>query len=210
MACWGELGGSSRESLVHILEVALSAHTTPREIQQELLALNEYMGRHDYQLPISIRMQGDVATRCQAFAKALHYREMEYRAHSSISPRLVETLVSLHNSLQQVSRLLFWKWHGWAVGGGSDASLIAKGALVSQPEAALGVLHTAQELHGLQVKLSWLEKLGRWEEALQAYEQEHARSRRQERRSLHMGEARAGARSPSQCLLSVVLSSYFS
>ena len=54
------------------------------------------------------------------------------------------------------------------------------------------MLHTAQELHGLQVKLSWLEKLGRWEEALQAYEQEHSRSRRQERRSLHMGEARAG------------------
>ena len=70
MACWGELGGLSRESLVHILEVALSAQTTPREIQQELLALSEYMGRHDYQLPISIRMQGDVATRCQAFAKA--------------------------------------------------------------------------------------------------------------------------------------------
>ena len=104
MACWGELGGLSRESLVHILEVALSAQTTPREIQQELLALSEYMGRHDYQLPISIRMQGDVATRCQAFAKALHYREMEYRAHSSISPRLVETLVSLHNALQQVRR----------------------------------------------------------------------------------------------------------
>ena len=35
---------------------------------------------------------------------------------------------------------------------------------------------------GLQVKLSWLEKLGRWEEALQAYEQEHARSRRMQDR----------------------------
>ncbi|KAL1523775.1 hypothetical protein AB1Y20_018699 [Prymnesium parvum] len=161
MACWSELDGSSRLSLVQILEVALSASSTPSEILQELLALSEYMERHDFQLPMSIRMQGDIATRCQAFAKALHYREMEYHANSSISPRLVETLVSLHNSLQQ-------------------------------PEAALGVLHAAQELHGLQVKLSWLEKLGRWKEALDAYEKENARTRRQDRRSLHMGEARAG------------------
>ena len=99
------------------------------------------MERHDRQLPMNTRTLGDIATRCQAFSKALHYREIEFHTHTSAqgSPRLVEALVSLHNSLQQ-------------------------------PEAALGVLEEARTRHGLQVKLSWLEKLGRWQDALHVYE----------------------------------------
>ena len=90
---------------------------------------------------MNTRTLGDIATRCQAFSKALHYREIEFHTHTSAqgSPRLVEALVSLHNSLQQ-------------------------------PEAALGVLEEARTRHGLQVKLSWLEKLGRWQDALHVYE----------------------------------------
>ena len=65
MVCWGELASSSRESLVQILEVALTAPNAPAEILQELLSLAEYMERHDQQLPLNIRMLGDVATRCQ-------------------------------------------------------------------------------------------------------------------------------------------------
>ena len=63
----------------------------------------------------------------------------EHTSAAQGAPRLVEALVSLHNSLKQ-------------------------------PEAALGVLHTAQQRHGLQVKLTWLEKLGQWQNALQAYD----------------------------------------
>ena len=141
MACWEELSTSSRESLVQSLEAAFSAPSTPTEILQALLALAEYMERHDRQLPMNTRTLGDIATRCQAFSKALHYREIEFHTHTSAqgSPRLVEALVSLHNSLQQ-------------------------------PEAALGVLEEARTRHGLQVKLSWLEKLGRWQDALHVYE----------------------------------------
>jgi phosphatidylinositol kinase/protein kinase (PI-3 family) len=116
MACWGELSPASRESLIASIEAAITAPTTPTEVLLELLALAEYMERRDQQLPLNIRMLGDIATRCGAFSKALHYRELEYQAlaASRSSPRLVEALVSLHRSL-------------------------------GQPEAALGVLTYAQQ-----------------------------------------------------------------
>ena len=141
MACWGELSAESRESLIAAIEAALTAPTTPTEVLQELLALAEYMERRDQQLPLNIRMLGDIATRCGAYSKALHYRELEYQAltASRSSPRLIEALVSLHRSL-------------------------------GQPEAALGVLTYAQQRQDFTIKLSWLEKLGRWQDALTAYE----------------------------------------
>ena len=141
MACWGELEPLSRDSLVAAIEAALTASSTPTEVLQELLALAEYMERHDQQLPLNIRMLGDVATRCGSFSKALHYRELEYQALTGprSSPRLVEALVSLHRSL-------------------------------GQPEAAIGVLTYAQQRQDFVVKLSWLEKLGRWQDALTSYE----------------------------------------
>ena len=66
---------------------------------------------------------GDIATRCGAFSKALHYRENEVHTTggTQAAPRLVEALVSLHNSL-------------------------------SQPEAALGVLQAAQRQHNFSVQ----------------------------------------------------------
>ena len=141
MACWGELEPHSRSSLIASIETALTAQTTPVEVLQELLALAEYMERRDQQLPLNIRMLGDIATKCGAFSKALHYRELEYQALTAArsSPRLIEALVSLHRS-------------------------------VGQPEAALGVLTYAQQRQDFTVKLSWLEKLGRWRDALTAYE----------------------------------------
>ena len=142
MACWGELSPASRESLIASIEAAITAPTTPTEVLLELLALAEYMERRDQQLPLNIRMLGDIATRCGAFSKALHYRELEYQAltASRSSPRLVEALVSLHRSL-------------------------------GQPEAALGVLTYAQQRRqDFTIKVSWLEKLGRWQDALTSYE----------------------------------------
>ena len=142
MVCWGVLEPSSRDSLVAAIEQALTAPTAPSEVLQGLLGLAEYMERHDQQLPLNLRMLGDIATRCGSYSKALHYRELEYQAltgTTSSSPRLVEALVSLHRSL-------------------------------GQPEAAIGVLTHAQQQQDFKVKVSWLEKLGRWQDALTAYE----------------------------------------
>jgi hypothetical protein len=62
MACWGELSPASRESLIASIEAAITAPTTPTEVLLELLALAEYMERRDQQLPLNIRMLGDIAT----------------------------------------------------------------------------------------------------------------------------------------------------
>ena len=130
LACWGVLEATSRESLVAAIEQALTGLTAPAEVLQELLALAEYMERHDCQLPLNLRMLGDIASRCGSYSKALHYRELEQNLTSaSSSPRLVEALVSLHRSL-------------------------------GQPEAAIGVLTHAQQRQHFKVKLSWLERLG--------------------------------------------------
>ena len=120
-------------------EHALSSH--PPASRPPLSAWHRYMERHDCQLPLNLRMLGDVATRCGSYSKALHYRELEYQLLSTAraSPRLVEALVSLHRAL-------------------------------GQPEAAIGVLSYAQQRHDFTVKLAWLEKLGRWQDALTSYE----------------------------------------
>ena len=127
MVCWGVLEPSSRDSLVAAIEQALTAPTAPSEVLQGLLGLAEYMERHDQQLPLNLRMLGDIATRCGSYSKALHYRELEYQAltgTTSSSPRLVEALVSLHRSL-------------------------------GQPEAAIGALMHAQQRQDFKKVSCW-------------------------------------------------------
>ena len=159
MACWEALSRESRESLAQSLEYALTSPSTPTDILHILLALAEYLERHERQLPMDPRTLAHISTRCHAFSKALHYREVEFHAqpHGRAPPRLVEALVALHNSLQQ-------------------------------REAALGLLTAAQATTGLQVKVSWLEKLGRWEDALREYE----RSQMAERAGARVGEFAVG------------------
>ena len=44
---------------------------------QTLLNLAEFMEHNDKPLPIDIRKLGALAEKCHAYAKALHYREIE-------------------------------------------------------------------------------------------------------------------------------------
>jgi serine/threonine-protein kinase mTOR len=43
-----------------------------------------------------------------------------------------------------------------------------------QPEAAVGILTYAQKHLAMELKEEWYEKLGRWDEALEAYERRWA------------------------------------
>ena len=82
-----------------------------------------------------------IATRCGAFSKALDDPALEYQAltASCLNPRLVEALVWLHRAL-------------------------------GQPEEALVVLTYAQQRRqDVAIKVSWLKKLGRWQDALTSY-----------------------------------------
>ncbi|KAF4546613.1 Phosphatidylinositol 3-kinase tor2 protein [Lasiodiplodia theobromae] len=71
------------------------------QYQEELILLNlaEFMEHDDKALPIDVRTLGMYAARCHAYAKALHYKELEFNAEQNA--RAVEALISINNQLQQ-------------------------------------------------------------------------------------------------------------
>ncbi|KAJ6299158.1 hypothetical protein OIU76_020180 [Salix suchowensis] len=143
VSCWAQLNESSQKHLVRSLEMAFSSPNIPPEILATLLNLAEFMEHDEKPLPIDIRLLGALADKCRAFAKALHYKEMEFEGSRTkkmdANPvAVVETLIHINNQLHQ-------------------------------HEAAVGILTYAQQLLDVQLKESWYEKLQRWDDALKAY-----------------------------------------
>ncbi|RKO90751.1 armadillo-type protein, partial [Blyttiomyces helicus] len=99
VSCWSELYDQFQDELVRSLELALTSPNIPPEIQQTLLNLAEFMEHDDKALPIDIRTLGVFAARCHAYAKALHYKELEFM--SEPLPNTIEALISINNQLQQ-------------------------------------------------------------------------------------------------------------
>lgn len=99
VSCWTELYDQYQEELVRSLEVALTSPNISPEILQILLNLAEFMEHDDKALPIDVRTLGMYAAKCHAFAKALHYKELEFNAEQNSSA--VEALISINNQLQQ-------------------------------------------------------------------------------------------------------------
>src|SRR5580698_585466 len=56
------------------------------------------MEHDDKPLPIDIALLGKIADRCQADAKALHYKEMEFQI--SQEPTTIDALIEIYNRLQ--------------------------------------------------------------------------------------------------------------
>lgn len=143
VSCWSQLNEASQRQLVRSLEMAFSSPNIPPEILATLLNLAEFMEHDERPLPIDIRLLGALAEKCRAFAKALHYKEMEFEGALSnmkdANPvAVVEALIHINNQLHQ-------------------------------HEAAVGILTYAQQHLGVQLKESWYEKLQRWDDALRAY-----------------------------------------
>ncbi|GAB7363647.1 hypothetical protein MBLNU230_g4217t1 [Neophaeotheca triangularis] len=99
VSCWTELYDQYQEELVRSIETALTSPHIPPEILQMLLNLAEFMEHDDKALPIDVRTLGMYAGKCHAFAKALHYKELEFNAEQNSSA--VEALISINNQLQQ-------------------------------------------------------------------------------------------------------------
>ncbi|KAI4295808.1 hypothetical protein L6164_035812 [Bauhinia variegata] len=143
VSCWAQLNETSQKQLVRNLEMAFSSPNIPPEILATLLNLAEFMEHDEKPLPIDIRLLGALAEKCRAFAKALHYKEMEFEGARSkkmdANPvAVVEALIHINNQLHQ-------------------------------HEAAVGILTHAQQHLEFQLKESWYEKLQRWDDALKAY-----------------------------------------
>ncbi|KAI9833190.1 MAG: hypothetical protein M1819_003813 [Sarea resinae] len=99
VSCWTELYDQYQEELVRSIEAALTSPHIPPEILQILLNLAEFMEHDEKALPIDIRTLGMYAAKCHAFAKALHYKELEFLQDQNSSA--VEALISINNQLQQ-------------------------------------------------------------------------------------------------------------
>lgn len=146
VSCWTELPEAMQTELVQALEQALLVPDLP-EITQTILNLAEFMEHCDRgSLPIQPHLLGERAMHCRAYAKALHYKEEEFRqgVGSVLGSHAVESLILINNKLQQ-------------------------------REAAEGLLEyvMARRLAGdtdLQVQTRWYEKLHSWEKALSLYE----------------------------------------
>eukprot|EP00879_Flechtneria_rotunda_P007003 GHRR01007352.1.p1 GENE.GHRR01007352.1~~GHRR01007352.1.p1 ORF type:complete len:2075 (+),score=775.15 GHRR01007352.1:2-6226(+) len=98
VSCWSELDPASQEQLVRSLEAALASPTIPPEIVTALLNLAEFMEHDDKRLPLDTRTLGALAEKCHAFAKALHYKEMEFQTSPQTA---IEALIHINNQLRQ-------------------------------------------------------------------------------------------------------------
>lgn len=99
ISCWTELYEGYQEELIKSLETAITSPNVPPEILQVLLNLAEFMEHDDKALPIDIRVLGAHAAKCHAYAKALHYKELEFEEEKT--PSTVEALIFINNQLQQ-------------------------------------------------------------------------------------------------------------
>ncbi|KAI9804847.1 MAG: hypothetical protein M1825_001216 [Sarcosagium campestre] len=99
ISCYTELYNAYQDECVRAIEVAITSSHIPPEILQILLNLAEFMEHDDKALSIDIRTLGMYAAKCHAFAKALHYKELEFMQDTT--SQSVEALISINNQLQQ-------------------------------------------------------------------------------------------------------------
>lgn len=126
-----------QEDLVRSIEHAITSSQTPPELIHRLLNLAEFMEHEEKPLPIEHRTLGEYALKFHAYAKALHYKELEF--FTETSPTIIEALIDINTKLQQ-------------------------------HDAAWGTLSIAREQYDLSQHEDWYERLGRWQEALTAYD----------------------------------------
>ncbi len=99
VSCWSELYEQFQDELIANIENAIKSENVPPDLLGLLLNLAEFMEHDDKALPIDIRVLGREAARCHAYAKALHYKELEFLQDQSSGA--VEALIVINNQLQQ-------------------------------------------------------------------------------------------------------------
>eukprot|EP01041_Mallomonas_annulata_P001944 gene1944-3771_t len=153
VSCWQELTETYQDSLVRSLQSAFQSKTIPPEILQILLNLAEFM-EHDVEpLPIDPSTLAELAQKSHAYAKALHYRELEFLKSPTTC---FESLISINKKLDQY-----------------DAALgVLKVVQALQKQKANQItLDDSQDGSGsYAVHEAWLAKLGHWEDALSKYQ----------------------------------------
>ncbi|XP_075980092.1 serine/threonine-protein kinase mTor-like isoform X2 [Anticarsia gemmatalis] len=141
MSCWTELDDGSRKELVAALEHALTVPDNP-EVALAVLNLAEFLEHCEKgSLPIPIKLLGDTAINCRAYAKALYYKEQEYKRNPS--KQVIESLIHINNKLQRIE---------------ASSGLLEK-----------VIMQKKNGDTSLNVHVRWYEKLHNWDQALDLY-----------------------------------------
>lgn len=98
VSCWEDMVEEEQKEICKVVERSLCAVGAPAELTQSLLDLAEYMEHLEKALPISVSVLGSVAMKSHAFAKALYYREEEFKC--SPTTATLESLVSINSHIQ--------------------------------------------------------------------------------------------------------------
>ena len=153
------------------ISTALASPTLPPEITQTLLNLAEFMERADKPIGIAWRTLGTMAQRCNAYAKALHYVEIELDV--SYTPKTIEALISINTQLSHAEAakgvLEYARQQENQVGGGTVASS-SPGSGVSTRTGSASKSPSSSGVASAALQAKWQEQLGDWTAALQAYE----------------------------------------
>ncbi len=187
VCCWGELHDQYRSNLVFSLEVVFSADAS-LEILQLLLNLAEFM-EHDFDpkppipgLSIDNSVLAELALRCRAYARALHYKEREYLTGRGGS--CVEQLIDINKKLDlpeaALGVLKAAKIEIERRGGGSLISSHTRSDSRHEENPLVYSVITSYSDAGARdqgswvgdiMYESWLAKLGAWAEAVEMYEE---------------------------------------
>lgn len=81
-----ELNEQYQENLIRNLQKAFNSSTIPSDILQVLLNLAEFMEHDAVALPINLNVLAELAQKGHAYAKALHYRELEFQTNPVRKP----------------------------------------------------------------------------------------------------------------------------
>ena len=191
VSCWKELSEPYRVNLVHALEAAFVADISP-EILQALLNLAEFM-EHDPSggLPIEIPILAELALKCRAYAKALHYKEREHGMNGSSS--CVEALISINRKLDLqeaalgVLKSATMRFEEQQMNDDMSIGTFTSTGLPRQHNAHemfYSVVWTTEDrrndytnsLDLAENRERWLAKLGSWTDALEVYEEKLMRN----------------------------------
>lgn len=85
--------------MVRSIEFAITSPLAPPDLVHRLLNLAEFMEHEEKALPIENRTLGEYAMKFHAYAKALHYKELEF--FTETSPTIIEALIGINSKLQQ-------------------------------------------------------------------------------------------------------------
>ncbi|XP_039269325.2 serine/threonine-protein kinase mTOR-like [Styela clava] len=163
LSCWSELNEMQQDELVLAIETALHAPDVPAEVTHTLLNLAEFM-EHTEKGPLPLRddngikLLGETATKCRAFAKALHYKELEF--HKDPGTAAIGDLININSKLGQADAadgvLLY---HEKNVSGNQQS-----------PTTTSYTFKATSKIQGeIGMDVTWYERLHKWEEAKQAY-----------------------------------------